>query len=286
LIEEIGKPMNTITSQMQAFTINQELNMTNLLQQLQISGNSIIYEEDEHGRTLLMCVCMMNHLKTAQTVRWLMDHHSLLDYQDNNGKTAVHYAAHYNSPEILSILLTHPADFIDRDSVWDLPDNDGRTALFYASSENINILLSAGASATHIDNYGLSPLLYCIQQGNDTSASELVSNNPELIVHIAPCGLTALHAALMMKNYGLLSAFVYSVSALEVKTPNNKGLTVMDMAIANKDSEAVNILWSSWAFSELDLERWIGSASCAEDEWKELLNKLKLNRRLSRAQCI
>lgn len=272
---------------MQGVTISNEDNMTNLLQQLQIGGSNVIYEEDDNGRIPLIRACMFRDPRAAQTVRRLLERHSYLDYQDFEGKTAIHYAAAMNDPEVVRALLGCPADFVNREGVWDLPDNNGRTALFYAAPENIVELISSGASPTNVDNNGMTPILYYIQQGITEAVHQLINVRPDLVSAVAPCGETALHAALIMKNYELLSALVYAVPASQVKVPNVKGTTVMDMAIASKDYEAVNILWNSWAFSERDLEQWIGiAASCAEEEWRELLTRLRRSRQLSRAQCI
>ncbi len=266
--------------------MNAENNITNLLQQLQIGGSNVIYEEDEHGRIPLIRASMIKDERTAQTVKRLLERHSYLDYQDFEGKTAIHYAAGMNDPEVLRTLLEYPADYMNRERVWDLPDNYGRTAIFYATPGNIEDLISAGAKPNHVDRSGMTPILYYIQHGKTESVQQLVNLRPELVSEVAPCGETALHAALFMRNYELLSGLVYIVPANEVKVRNSRGTTVMDVAIANKNYEAVNILWNSWAFSESDLEQWIGiAASCAELEWRELLTQLRRSRQLSRAQC-
>jgi ankyrin repeat protein len=278
--------MNTLMSQMQAINFN-NISIPNLLQQLQTGNTVDVYNEDEEGRTLLMYVCMTKHQDTALAVKYLLARHALLDQQDNSGKTAIHYAAEYNTPEVLKVLLTSPADFINREAEWDLPDNEGRTALFYSSAYNVKILLDACSSPTHIDRWGWSPIIYHIYQGRNEVIQQLIDGREDLIYMLAPIGQTALHGALMMNNYSLLSTFIYAIPAAKVNTLNSQKQTVMDMAISFKDIEAVNILWNSWAFSDKDLERWIGiAASCAEEEWKELLTNLKRNRQLARAQCI
>lgn len=271
---------------MQAITFN-NISIPSLLQQLQ-TGNSVdVYNEDEQGRTLLMHVCMITHSHTALVVKYLLARHALLDYQDNGGKTAIHYAAEHNTPEVLKVLLTSPADFVNREADWDLPDNAGRTALFYASEDNVKLLIEAGSSLTHVDNYGLTPLLYYIELCKNKAAYNLIDGNEELIYMLAPVGQTALHAALITKNYALLSIFIYAIPAANVGTLNSNKQTIMDIAISSKDYEAVYLLWNSWAFSERDLDRWIGiAASCAETEWQELLTGLKRSRQLSRAQCV
>lgn len=278
--------MNTLTSRMQAITFS-NIYMPNLLKQLKTGNTVDVYNEDEEGRTLLMHVCMIKHEYTVHVIKYLLSRHAFLDYQDNSGKTAIHYAAEHNTPEVLKVLLTSPADYANREAKWDIPDDEGRTALFYASRENVKILLQAGSSMTHVDNYGLTPLLYYIQQHNNQAVFGLVDGNEELIYMLAPVGLTALHAALITQNYVLLSIFIYAIPAAKVSTLNSEKQTVMDVAISSKNYVAVKLLWESWAISERDLDRWIGiAASCGEEEWKGLLTSLKHNRRLARAQCI
>ncbi len=280
--------MNQLNSQMQAITIEtNEINTTSLLQQLQTRDiQGMVDGEDEQGRTVLMKVCMIRDADVPLIVKRLLNHHALLDYQDNEEKTVIHYAAAMNRPDVLSVLLTHPADFINRDSNWDLTDRYGRTALFYAAAENIGLLIDAGTAIGHIDNYGMTPLLYYIQQGRNDAVAQFVERCPEQVSLVAPCGQTAIHAAVIMKNYELLAGLVYVVDAGAVKTRNRAGITVMDMAISAKDNQAVDILWASWAFNERDIEHWIGiAASCADNEWSELLKRMKDNRRRSRVEC-
>jgi len=160
-IQEVGKPMNTLTSQMQAITFN-NISIPNLLQQLQTGNTVDVYNEGDDGRTLLMHICMIRHPDTALVVKHLLARHASLDYQDNSGKTAIHYAAEYNTTEVLKVLLTSPADFVNREANWDLADDAGRTALFYSTATNVKVLLVAGSCPTHIDHYGLNTILYHI----------------------------------------------------------------------------------------------------------------------------
>ncbi len=270
--------MNTISEQMQAISINDQLNIPILLHQLQTGDVADIYSEDDRGRTLLMNVCRVRHDDTMRVVRHLISRHALLDYQDFDGKTAIHYAAEFNTPELLNYLLTVPADFMNRDGERILEDNYGCTPVFYASAENIVALLNDW----RVDNNGMTPLLYKIKQGDMASIGIIVNERPEEIAKVAPCGYNALHAAVAMKNYSLLAALIYAVPAGDVKVKNRNGMTVMDMAISGQDQEAVKILWESWAFNERDIDNWIGiAASCGQETWREILDTMKRNRRFS-----
>ncbi len=270
--------MNTISAQMQAISITPQLNIPILLQQLQTGDVADIYAEDDSGRTLLINACRVRHPDTMRVVKYLISRHSLLDYQDFDGKTAIHYAAELNSPELLSYLLTVVADFMNRDNERILEDNYGRTPVFYASAENLPLLLDNWPT----DNHGMTPLLYKIQRNEADCIGVIVNEKPEEIVKVARCGVNALHAALLMKNYDLLAALVYAVPASDVKVKNRDGMTVMDMAISSQDQQAVQILWESWAFNELDIDNWIGvAASCGQESWRLILTKMKTDRRFS-----
>jgi ankyrin repeat protein len=275
--------MNTISQQMQAVSINTQLNIPILLQQLQTGDVADIYGEDESGRTLLMNACCVRNPDTPRVVKYLLSRHSLIDYQDNEGKTAIHYAAEMNSPELLNLLLTVQADCTNREGERILEDNYGRTPVFYASAENIPLLLDDW----RIDNYGMTPLLYKIKCDAADCIGVIINEKPEEIVKVAPCGFNALHAAVAMKNYNLLSALVYAVPASDVKVKNRNGMSAIDMAISSQDQEAVRILWESWAFGESDIDKWIGiAASCGQESWREILTGLKHGRRFSRAHYV
>ena len=77
-----------------------------------------------------------------------------LDWQGNDGMSALHWCAIHNSPEIPKMLLDAGADV-------NIQHNDGKTALHWCAVKNhpeiARMLIDAGADKTIRDNIGRLP---------------------------------------------------------------------------------------------------------------------------------
>lgn len=97
-----------------------------------------------------------------------------LNYRDQFGFTAIQYAAYYNRPEMLEILLSSP------NSIFVLPNittADGDTAFSIAIAKCpscINILLSKYKSSIDLNLGGSAPLVMALTKGDDELASRLI----------------------------------------------------------------------------------------------------------------
>lgn len=95
-----------------------------------------------------------NNLETAKNILEKRDK-SIINFQDKNGYTALHYAIQDNKYELVEKLIESGADF-------EIPDKYGNTAIIRAVSSFrgdgriIELLLSKGADFNKKNNYGIS----------------------------------------------------------------------------------------------------------------------------------
>lgn len=95
-----------------------------------------------------------NNLETVKNILEKRDK-SIINFQDKNGYTALHYAIQDNKYELVAKLIESGADF-------EIPDKYGNTAIIRAVSSFrgdgriIELLLSKGADFNKKNNYGIS----------------------------------------------------------------------------------------------------------------------------------
>lgn len=66
----------------------------------------------------------------TQLVKLLLDSGADFTTADNNGATALHYAAQSNFSETVKVFLSY-------DKIKDIPDNEGRSALMWAAGKGL-----------------------------------------------------------------------------------------------------------------------------------------------------
>ena len=156
--------------------------------------NACTYEYENCTPLILAC-------QTGNSVNCFLQNGANVDFQDNYGRTALHYAmwSRCNSFDNVSALISYGADINTTDKLrkytplmvastfWDvkevtfliehgakvdLQDHNGDTALHYAArgsknmSANFCTLLTAGASFLCKNSQGLTPLLEASKKGN------------------------------------------------------------------------------------------------------------------------
>lgn len=85
--------------------------------------------------TPLMIACKYGQLSV---VTFLVEHGAIMDLQDKDGKTALHYAVHFEhvSRNVVMNIVTF---LVEQGADMDLQDKEGATALHYAFYENIYV---------------------------------------------------------------------------------------------------------------------------------------------------
>ena len=101
------------------------------------------------------CLIISTMFNIPSLCEYLLSHGANINKKDNNGCTALHYAACENSKEAVELLISHGANINEK-------DNYGETALHYAASNNskeiVELLISHGANINAKDKDGETAL--------------------------------------------------------------------------------------------------------------------------------
>ena len=129
----------------------------NLVKDLIVLGANLDWQDND-GRTALDWCAWKNHPELA---RILIEAGADLNIQRNDGWTALHWCARNNRPEIARMLVDAGVDV-------NIQRNDGMTALHLCAYNNnsdiAKMLIDAGADKTIQDDYGRIPYDYADTQ--------------------------------------------------------------------------------------------------------------------------
>lgn len=130
--------------------------------------------------------------KKAGEALELIDSGVDLGEADDNGRTALHYAARRGMQDVLEVL-------IDANVAIDPQDNWGRTPLFEAAQTANHaiaaLLLKAGAKVNHRDKEGLTPLHLAAGSGHLAVVNLLLRKGADSMARSKDLGRTPLHRA-------------------------------------------------------------------------------------------
>jgi len=161
----------------------------------------------------------------VETVKTLLDKNpELIRSSDENGKTALHYAARFGKKDIVELLLANKADI-------NAKNKDGRTPLHQAAERSdgnlIELLLAHKAEINARDIHGITPLMLAAAEGS-WGVLEVLVNKSDVNV-TDDSGSAALHYAAGMGREevaGLLMKYNADVNA-----KNNRGETPISTAM-------------------------------------------------------
>jgi ankyrin repeat protein len=136
--------------------------------------------KDELGRSPLQIATVRGNLALVNV---LIKAKADVNHVDRlKGFTALHYAALYNYPRILSFLLARGADMA-------IQDNDGNFPLHICAGngciETVRILLEHQADANCMNRRWQIPLHYCAMAGKDRQMFPYASKNVDSYLEIA-----------------------------------------------------------------------------------------------------
>ena len=147
-----------------------------------------------------------------------------VDWQDGDGRTALHECAYKNRPEILRMLLDAGADV-------NIQDNDGWTALHWCAYEYhpeiARMLIDAGADVNIQHNNGYTALHWCAVMNRPEIVRMLISAGADLNIQ-DEYGRTALHICANWNRPEILRMLIES--GADKTIPNNDGKLPYELA--------------------------------------------------------
>lgn len=157
-----------------------------------------------------------------------------LDYVDNNGFSALHYACAKGTRDIIKMLITHGADV-------NLTSNRGITPLHLAvktgNKEIIKMLVNEGADINATDNSGESVIIYGIKAGK-TDAVRFMKELGADITIADNEGRTAVNYANIMGMAGMIENLLADVE----NHADSFGNTPLHQSCYNGHSESVKAM--------------------------------------------
>ncbi|MBF2761402.1 MAG: ankyrin repeat domain-containing protein [Ectothiorhodospiraceae bacterium AqS1] len=156
---------------------------------------------------------------------------------NDNGGTALMFAAISGDPETISLLIEHGAK-IDHRGHFDW------TALMVAASkghaEGIRILLDHGANPAGQDSYGFTPLMRAVQGNKGAAVATLLAHKAKALEAKNERGATALHIA-VEQNLPLMVKTLLEYGA-DPNTPDNAGYDPARKATVRGHPEIISLL--------------------------------------------
>ncbi|KAH9524022.1 hypothetical protein Btru_047931, partial [Bulinus truncatus] len=227
------------------------------------SGADGNIKDDVNGNTALMFAAMREN-----KIRILIDKHSNclrqlvrskidLNAKDNDGWTALMFAAFYGWPGRCQVLIDAGADV-------NAKANDGTTPLICASRLHmdsvdvtteeyvscIRLLTQNGADVNSRDSVGYTALMHCAMKECVEGLKILLTNKAEVNVKDYHYGNTALMHAVCFNK--LKSIVVLLDARANVNTHNNDGNTAVMLAASYNERDCLNTLIEAHANIELE----------------------------------
>ena len=182
---------------------------------------------------------------TFSEIYTLAEKTSYINTQNCYGETALIYAAANGDKELVENLLKSGSRI-------DHQDNEGRTALHWATIRGhleIAKLLSEHSNINLQDDLHKTPLLLAIEYDQYDTAAYLLTLSTIKINHRDHAGNTALHWAVHANSQKLTELLLNH--KVQIDTPNNFGSTPLMWAAKNGNMALVNLLLDHGADPEL-----------------------------------
>ena len=181
----------------------------------------------------------------------LNDKKAIPDSYDENGITGIIAATISGNADILQLVLDY-VDSKDKKAL-DIGDKEGKTALHYAALSNnpelVKILREAGANPNILDDKGNFPLYFAVSSGNAQVARAFLDNYPDTIPTNPDlqndAGLTAVHAATSSKSIEMINLLEEYKANFNIS--DVQGLTPILYAVMTDHTKLFDLLISKGA---------------------------------------
>ncbi len=167
--------------------------------------------------------------------------HNLVNAQNTNGSTALHFAAHNGHATALQTLINAGAN-INAQNIY------GATPLHFAAHSGraaaLQTLINAGANINAQAINGYTPLHNAAQSGHATALQRLLHHSNENINAQTAHGNTPLHFAAQNGNLDCIQMLIFFGANTTIQSLN--GLTPLDVAIHNEHITAAQEIRRDW----------------------------------------
>lgn len=195
---------------------------------------------DNNGNTALHYAAMQNNLVemgNTETIKTLVACGADLSIQNRRGRTALYEAVMWEHMEQTCQLIEYGSDL-------EIPDNQGWTplyaAVFQGHARMTKILCERGALVDEKDKTGQTPLHYAISQGHHAIVELLVQTGAN--VNLVAKGETPLCRAVAKTNASLLEYLLKHGADASVPSPGYNGALPIHIAAIGKDLDIVAAL--------------------------------------------
>ena len=168
--------------------------------------------------------------------------HKYINERDYCGRTALHYAASWDCPQITNLLLSIPNLNVDAQ------DGDQKTPLRKAceikSLACIKLLAECGASLRIVGAYKRTPFEYLLQEHGDAAINigKYLYEDPEVYTHRTEVGVVSyLHQVPMSNTKAIQLAEEMIKSGAPINATEGNGRTPLIVATQNKRPELVEL---------------------------------------------
>lgn len=231
-------------------------------------------DKDDWGMTKLHHAVQAGNLGLVQS---LIRSGANLGSRDNGGRTALHYASMEQShgSDMMILLLNAGGK-----ALTNLVDDNGQSALHYAAerefTENIRILVECGVDINASDNYGFSPCLWAVVAGNMHATDKLLTLGADANSTSAD-GKTALAWAASLGRSSIAEMLVNHGASMS--STRNTQIVPLEEAAASGDFLTVQMLLRCGCDSNYqDPDGWSAMHWAAEEGHLEIV-RLLLNER-------
>jgi len=166
---------------------------------------------------------------------------NVLNTQDVDGRTALHWSATSGSLDIVRYLLDQHAEV-------DIPDNSGWTALHIASSAGhedvVRELLGAGADVKKANDKGLTALHYAASKSRVDISKLLIARGADMNAR-DKANQTPLHRAATTGSIGLINVLLHPPEGspkTRLNAADRVGNTPLHLAMESAHAEAACLL--------------------------------------------
>ncbi len=185
-----------------------------------------------------------------KTVKMLLNEGVNPNSADNNGQTALYFAARHGCTEIVKALLAVGAD-VNKPAGW-----QKRTPLFVSAIgfqyETAKVLIDAGGNINQFDGDGIAPLHYVVSGGRDTGLPVRTETVKKFIEELHPdvnqktqWGVSPLQCASLCGHSNIVKILLEH--GADVNYADTAGNTALHRAVKNEDIQTVGILLEAGA---------------------------------------